>query len=460
MGAGDQRPEGPGRSPGAVPVAAAGGTRPNERAHRPRGRGVQSTPPPSRLPPPLPPGAGAAVSEWHWQLVNPSAERPSSPVRGGCWQGARLRLWRRRLLPPHQSAVRSAHGPPGPSIGLRVPAAPVRPLPNFPPPPPSLPSARPPASCAAARRRRSLPRGRRGSDPARPRRRRRRRRRPREGSAQPGAGGGGRPGNSAGAEEQVARGHPAGRAAARRRRGGRVRAAGAAASASATDAEPGASARRFSSASAAAEATPGARPHRLSRGPRRPGGPLPARAGSARPPPPPPPPLSSPPSSPPPPPPPQPSPQPPPPPAPARARRDGRSIQDAADSGRGEPGGPLGAGGHGPAASPARPRRGGRRRQEAGHRRHPPPDYDHHRPELGRGSSKVGVVSLSIFCVCAGAGPAAQSGLGWRPGRGLSPGRGTFLRKQAAGPGLGGTCPAPLDAGGSRQSCSRSAGRT
>lgn len=95
------------------------------------------------------------------------------------------------------------------------------------------------------------------------------------------------------------------------------------------------------------------------------------------------------------PPPPQPSPQPPPPPAPARARRDGRSIQDAADSGRGEPGRPLGAGGHGPAASPARPRRGGRRRQEAGHRRHPPPDHDHHRPELGRGASKETCPELS-----------------------------------------------------------------
>lgn len=109
---------------------------------------------PERSPPPAhpapPPGAGAAVSEWHWQPVNPSAERPSSPVRRGCWLGARLRRWRRRLLPPHQSAVRPACGPPGPSTGLRAPAASTRPLPNFPPPPLSLPAARPSASSSSA----------------------------------------------------------------------------------------------------------------------------------------------------------------------------------------------------------------------------------------------------------------------------------------------------------------------
>lgn len=214
-GARDQRPKGAGRTPGAVPAAAAGGSRPNERAHRPRGRGVRSTPPPSRSHPPLPPSAGAAVSEWHWQPVNPSAERPSSPVRGGCWLGARLRQWRRRLLPPHQSAVRPARGPLGPSTGLRVPAARARPLPNFPPQPPSLPAARRPASSSAAtRRRRSLPRGRRGSDPAWPRRRRRRRRpQQKEGRAQAGAGGGGVPATRPALRSKL-------RGAARRRGGG------------------------------------------------------------------------------------------------------------------------------------------------------------------------------------------------------------------------------------------------
>lgn len=218
----------------------------------PRGGACTAVPAPPRAPAP-PPERRAAVSEWHWQPVNPSARRPSSPVRGGCWQGAWLRQRRRRLLPPHQSAVRPARGPPGPSIGLRAPAAPARPLPNF---PPSPTSAHPPASSSAAarRRRRSLPWGLGGSVPARPKRWRRRRG-PREWSAQAGAGDGGRPGNSAGAEEQVERGRPAGRAAARRRRGGRVRAAGAAASA--TAAEPGASARRCFSASAAAEAGAG-----------------------------------------------------------------------------------------------------------------------------------------------------------------------------------------------------------
>ncbi|XP_058158348.1 pre-B-cell leukemia transcription factor 3 isoform X4 [Dasypus novemcinctus] len=351
-------------------------------------------PPPS---PPLPQGAWAAVSEWHWQPVNPSAERPSSPVRGGCWLGSLLRQWRRRLLPPHQSAARPARGPPGPSIRRLSLTAPAR------PPAPKLSSSAPfaplgpPAGLlsAAARRRRSLPPGRRGADPARPRRRRRRR--PREGSAQAGVGGGGRPSNLARAEKQVVRGRPAGRAATRKLRRGRVRAADSSASASATAAEPGASARRLVPASAVAEAGAGRRsaPPQL-RAP--PAGPPPPRAGGERAAaPPPPPPLSSPPSPPPPPPPPppQPSPQPPPPPAPARAWRDGRSIQDAADSGRGEPGRALGAGGHGPAASPARPRRGGRRRQEAGHRRHPPPDHDHHRPEPGRGASKETCPELS-----------------------------------------------------------------
>lgn len=291
------------------------------------------------------------------------------------------------------------------------------------------------------RRRRSLPRGCRCSDPARlsGRRRRRaaeggdrsgwrgRRRRPR------------RPGNSAGTEDQVARGRPARPGALRRRRGGRVRAAGSTASASASASERAASARRCLQSPPRRKPEPDAGPRPLSRGPRRAGPPPPARAGSARPPPPPPPPLSSPPS-PPPPPPPQPSP-PPPPPAPARARRDGRSIQDAADSGRGEPSRPLGPGGHGSAASPSRPRRGGRRRQEAGHRRHPPPDHDHHGPELGRGASKVGVVSLSIFCVFTGAGLGSRVA----PWTGASVAGGNFLR--LPGPALPVTRRAPHRAG-------------
>lgn len=46
------------------------------------------------------------------------------------------------------------------------------------------------------------------------------------------------------------------------------------------------------------------------------------------------------------------------------------------------------------------------------------------------------------------------------PGPGPQPRAGNFLRKEASGPGLWGTCPASLDTGGSRQSCSRGAGRT
>lgn len=149
LGAPPPRPERTVPVPGAGPGTAAGGARSNEHRPRPQGGATGALPAP-QLTPPLPPGAGAAVSEWHWQPVNPSAERPSSPVRRGCWLGARLRRWRRRLLPPHQSAVRPACGPPGPSTGLRVPAASTRPLPNFPPPPLSLSAARPSASSSSS----------------------------------------------------------------------------------------------------------------------------------------------------------------------------------------------------------------------------------------------------------------------------------------------------------------------
>lgn len=113
-------------------ASGSGGRRRAQLSARPAPRGGACTAVPAlpRAPAP-PPERRAAVSEWHWQPVNPSARRPSSPVRGGCWRGAWLRQWRRRLLPPHPSAVRPARGPPGPSTGLRAPAAPARPAPKL-----------------------------------------------------------------------------------------------------------------------------------------------------------------------------------------------------------------------------------------------------------------------------------------------------------------------------------------
>ncbi|XP_027279417.1 basic proline-rich protein-like [Cricetulus griseus] len=191
------RPEGTVPASGAGPVAAAGGARTNERRPRPGG-GASGA-----LPRPL---AGPRPSPRPWRRSDRAAFEPRSAAAAG-W--VRAPGGRRRLLPPHPSAVPGVR-PPGPPSGSAPPAASTA-APKLPPPPlvAPRPARRPPPSFVAAAPPPLPPRGRPVLDPASLRRRRAaegrgpsgwrgpRRRRPR------------RPDNSASAEDQVRGARPA-----------------------------------------------------------------------------------------------------------------------------------------------------------------------------------------------------------------------------------------------------------